>query len=175
MTPYVIEFSLRSPSQLFEPGEPPPLGPRALHPQVVAAITQQWIFAPRGCSLQLRIGFPAKTMGESQQISAALRDYFLSRCAAERLEIRRILRDGRITLVIGLAFLTVVTTIAELLHATVSGRLAGAVAGGLEIFGWVALWHPAELLLYDWLPAYRRLRLLRRLSEATIEFQATES
>ncbi len=43
------------------------------------------------------------------------------------------------------------------------------VANGLEIFGWVALWRPAELLLYEWMPIYRRLRLLNRLADATIE------
>jgi len=46
------------------------------------------------------------------------------------------------------------------------------LVAGLEIFGWVALWRPAELLLYDWAPAYRRRRLMRRQSEATIECPA---
>ncbi len=172
MTPYVIELALRSPAELFEPGEPPPLGPRALHPQVVDAIAQQWLRAPRGCSLQLRILLPAETLGETGQLTGAIRDYFLARSVAEQLEIRRVLRDGRITLIIGLVFLTLVNGIAELIRATIPGRFAGAVVAGLEIFGWVALWYPAELLLYAWLPAYRRVRLLRRLSEASIEFQA---
>lgn len=175
MTPYVIELALRSPAELFEPGEPPPLGPRALHPQVVEAITQQWLRAPRGCSLQLRILLPPATLGEPDQLTATLRDYFLARSIAEQLEIRRILRDGRITLCIGLVFLMVVNAIAELIRVTATGRFAGVVVAGLEIFGWVALWYPAELLLYSWLPAYRRLRLLRRLLEASIEFQAARS
>ncbi len=108
------------------------------------------------------------------QLTGAIRDYFLARSFAEQLEIRQVLRDGRITLIIGLVFLTLVNGIAELIRATIPGRFAGAVVAGLEIFGWVALWSSGRVtalrLAAGFLSA--SAALLRRLSEASIEFQA---
>ena len=34
----------------------------------------------------------------------------------------------------------------------------------LLIGGWVAMWRPMEIFLYDWWPVAARIRLLRRLS-----------
>lgn len=39
----------------------------------------------------------------------------------------------------------------------------------LVVFGWVAMWRPAEIFLYDWLPITRRRRLFRRLAAAEVE------
>jgi hypothetical protein len=91
----------------------------------------------------------------------------------ERQAIAIILRDGRKTVFIGMVFLIAVNAIAELLRDTFAGRFVSGLANGLEIFGWVALWQPAEMLLYEWVPVYRRLRMLQRLSETSVECQAT--
>lgn len=34
----------------------------------------------------------------------------------------------------------------------------------LSIAGWVAMWRPMELLLYDWWPIRAEVRLLQRLA-----------
>ncbi len=170
---FTIELSPYNPSQLFETAEPKPFGIRELHPQVLEAIADQSRNAPRGDRLRLVLRFPVGTQLQSDAICRAMREYFAWRGEADRCEIRRILRDGRFALLIGLSFMIVVNAIAEIIHATFTGRFASGLVAGLEIFGWVALWRPAELLLYDWAPAYRRRRLMRRLGEATIECLAS--
>jgi hypothetical protein len=40
------------------------------------------------------------------------------------------------------------------------------------IFGWVANWRPAEILLYDIWVIRRRVGLYRRLAEAQIELKS---
>jgi hypothetical protein len=92
---------------------------------------------------------------------------------ADRREAGRAVRDGRTALFFGMAFLIVINLVAELLHETFAGRFVSGVANGLEIFGWVALWHPAESLLCEWVPVFRRLRLMQRMSESDIECQAS--
>jgi hypothetical protein len=42
---------------------------------------------------------------------------------------------------------------------------------GLIIIGWVSMWRPMELLLFDWLPIYDKLRLLRKLLSTEIDIQ----
>jgi hypothetical protein len=41
----------------------------------------------------------------------------------------------------------------------------------LVIGGWVALWRPLEIFLYDWWPLRADRRLFQRLSEAEIEIK----
>ncbi|MEI7466481.1 MAG: hypothetical protein WCJ87_14150, partial [Burkholderiales bacterium] len=38
------------------------------------------------------------------------------------------------------------------------------------IFGWVALWHPLEALLFGWRAMAERLRLLERIASAEYRF-----
>jgi hypothetical protein len=80
-----------------------------------------------------------------------------------------IARDAGLTLVIGMAFLVVVNGLAEILRPTFAGQFVSGLANGLEIIGWVALWQPAELLLSEWVPIYRRLRMTQRIAEAGFE------
>jgi hypothetical protein len=167
-TPFVIEVVLRSMAQLFESPGPLLAGPRALHPQILDAIVEQAARAPRGSPLQLVLRLPAASLAEPHEIGAALREYFVFRAEADRRGVRRILLEGRWALVIGMVFLTIATAVAEVIHR-IEGRFLSNVANGLEIFGWVALWRPAELLLYEWMPVYRRQRLMERLAQATIE------
>jgi hypothetical protein len=49
------------------------------------------------------------------------------------------------------------------------GRL---LAEGITIFGWVANWRPAEILLYDIWAVRRRVNLYRRLADAQIELKS---
>jgi hypothetical protein len=35
---------------------------------------------------------------------------------------------------------------------------------GLIILAWIALWRPAEALVYEWIPLYRTQRLYQRLA-----------
>jgi hypothetical protein len=43
---------------------------------------------------------------------------------------------------------------------------------GLIILGWVALWRPMEIFLYEWWPIRRERRACRRLAEANVIFPA---
>jgi hypothetical protein len=81
----------------------------------------------------------------------------------------QIAQDAGLTLVIGMAFLVVVNGLAEILRPTFAGQFICGLTNGLEIIGWVALWQPAELLLSEWVPIYRRLRMTQRIAEASFE------
>jgi hypothetical protein len=158
-------------SQLFEPLGPLVSIPRAIHPLILGAIEEQAGRAPRGSPLQLVLQSSEATPDNPNEIGATIRDYFAFVAEDCRRQIRQILHQGWIALFVGMCFLAIAATIAEVIHATIQGRFLTNVASGLEIFGWVALWRPAELLLYEWMPFYRRRRLVGRLAQATVEFR----
>jgi hypothetical protein len=70
--------------------------------------------------------------------------------------------------VLGLSILLV-----QLLELSMKGSaLAKMIEQGLFILGWVAIWRPLEIFLYDWLPLSKRISILDRLAEAIIEVRA---
>jgi hypothetical protein len=170
VTPFVIHISLRSMSRLFDPAGPLLSTPRAVHPLILGTIEEQAGRAPRGSPLQLVFQSPETTSDDPNEMRAMIREYFTFLAEGYCREIRQILHQGWIALFVGLCFLAIAAAIGEVIHATIQGRFLSNVASGLEIFGWVALWRPAELLLYEWMPIYRRRRLMERLAQATVEY-----
>ena len=73
---------------------------------------------------------------------------------------------------VGLGFLGACLVLRQLVVATFAGA-AGAVAGeGLLIIGWVAMWRPVEIFLYDWWPLRRVARVHGKIAAMPVEIRA---
>lgn len=46
--------------------------------------------------------------------------------------------------------------------------LQSSFSEGMLVLGWVALWRSFELMLFSWWPAWRRIRLIHRMSRVAI-------
>lgn len=46
---------------------------------------------------------------------------------------------------------------------------------GLVITGWVAMWRPLEILLYDWWPLIDERRQIRRILDAAVSIRYHEA
>jgi hypothetical protein len=92
--------------------------------------------------------------------------FFAQKAVHERREFSRLMRRGRISLVIGLIFLTLCIFISRLF--SVEEPATYLARESLVIVGWVAMWRPLEIFLYDWWPIRGRVRLFRRLSAARV-------
>jgi hypothetical protein len=170
-SPYRIELSVRDPSRLFEPAGPLD-APPVLHPDAFDEILEQARAAPRRQPLEIVVRLPNGAAVDSPVLQTAFRDYLLHKSQVDRREISNILRIGWQILPVAAGFLILATAVGESIRESFEGRLITSVADGLEIFGWVALWRPGELLLYDWIPIYRRIRLQSRLANASVSIVA---
>jgi hypothetical protein len=65
----------------------------------------------------------------------------------------------------GLIFLAVCLLLSSLFDGLVAlpGLLRQFLSEGFLIAGWVSLWHPIELLLYDWGPYWRKKKIYERI------------
>jgi len=101
-------------------------------------------------------------------IERAVHNYFSYRADLSRRELRQLFRTGRISLIIGLSFLTGCLSAARMV---VGFRVPGwgIMRESLTIAGWVAMWHPMELYLYGWWPLRRAGRIYRKLSRIPVE------
>lgn len=101
-------------------------------------------------------------------LETAVHNYFGYRAKLNRLEFRYLLKQGRDSLIIGLAFLATCMLMSQLLRHQ-AGTLPIILREGLIIAGWVAMWRPMEIFLYEWWPLLRRGRLYEKLSRMHVE------
>ena len=52
------------------------------------------------------------------------------------------------------------------------GDVSRVLDEGLIVLAWLALWRPAEALLYEWVPLYRKRRLYERLGGIRVSIRA---
>ncbi len=104
---------------------------------------------------------------DAQSIPAAIQAYFDYRAEHADLQLHQALRQGVVSLGIGLAFLAVCLLLRQSLVGTSAAE--GVIDEGLLIMGWVAMWRPIETFLYDWWPIRSRRTLLREIAHMPIE------
>src|SRR5689334_3455375 len=137
---------------LFNPVDPAPLRERDLDPRIEDFIVQARRDLPRDAAVSLLIG--ADRVGGPQvgEISDAVHAFFARRARSSRQRLRQLFRVGRTSLAIGLPVLVMFTGVAQLIAAHFASTLSQVLHNGLAIGGWVAMWRPLEVFLYDWWP-----------------------
>lgn len=123
----------------------------------------------RTSPLSLTFILHASVDQHAAHLTEAVRLYFARRRMRAAYELRRALHDGRSSLMVGAVLLIVVLTLAQALDGVAAtSRVVAAVREGLTIVGWVALWRPAELLLYSPWMLKREIALFRQLENAEV-------
>ena len=166
----VIEVRVRELNQLFDTMDPSPFYEQDLAPSAAEYIVDsaKELHAKTAPALRIHLDATA-TEVDTPAIEGALRAHFARRAMHLRRTVRDLLRDGVVSLVIGLAFLVLFFTIAQALSdALQENRWATLARESLLIGGWVALWRPLEIFLYAWWPIVRERRLHDRLARLTV-------
>lgn len=179
MTPTVIEVRVAELRQLFNAIDPSPFRDRDLDPRAEEFIVEWARDLPTDAPLALLVHLERAPgpADEATLLAQAIHQYFKARAAGSRRALRDLFRRGRISLAIALAFLAASLTISDLIGNFSESHFAAIVQEGFLIGGWVAMWRPLEVFLYDWWPILGEVRLLDRLSgmPVRIEYNETES
>jgi hypothetical protein len=126
--------------------------------------------APRHSSLNLKVHISEIDENTAKQIPKAVHDHFTYRKENSQKQLKHTIQFGVRSLLIGFFFLALIFILTELgTRILPKGGLALTIRESLIILGWVALWRPAELLLYEWYPFKRDAVLFHRLEESKIE------
>ena len=174
----VIEIRVAELRQLFNAIDPSPFRQRDLDPRAEQFIVD-WasdLPADRPWGLVVHLDRPAGRADEAEALREAIHEYFGQRVVACRRRLRELFRRGRISLVIALAFLTASTVVGDAVAGYLGdGRLGEVIREGFLIGGWVAMWRPLEVFLYDWWPIRAEGRLLQRLSTMPVRIEYKET
>ena len=167
----IIEVRVSDLRRLFNAIDPSPFHDRDLDPAAEEFIVNWAREAPRSAPLALRVKLerPRGAEADADLLRESVHQFFGRRADGERRRLRELFRRGRVSLVIGLGFLGVSSGLANALEAATRGHgLAAVLREGLLIGGWVAMWRPLEVFLYDWWPIRDQARLFDRLASVPV-------
>jgi hypothetical protein len=168
-----IELNLRDLNQLFNTIDPSPFPDKDLDRSAedfILSWAQEFpIDEPIGLIIYLKKAPEGHRAGDLAQ--KAIHNYFTYRARLNQLEFKRLMRQGRTSLFVGFTFLGLCLLITQLLVPKGSGILPDFIQQGLTIAGWVAMWRPMEIYLYDWWPLRLRGKIFTKLSKMTVELR----
>jgi hypothetical protein len=174
----VIEIRVAELRQLFNAIDPSPFRQRDLDPRAEEFIVDWASDLPmdKPWALVVHLDRPAGRADEAAALREAIHEYFGQRVIASKRKLRELFRRGRISLVIALAFLTASIAVGDGVAGYLGeSRLGGVIREGFLIGGWVAMWRPLEVFLYDWWPIRAEGRLLQRLSTMPVRIEYIET
>ena len=163
----LIEVHVAELSQLFNAIDPAPFRQRDLDPDAEEFIVGWAREIPSDASLALVVHLdrPAGLPEEPAILRDAIREFFSERAQASRRRLRQLFKRGRTSLAIGITFLALSLMIGDVVARLFGERRVGEIVReSLLIGGWVAMWRPTEVFLYDWWPIRADARLADRLS-----------
>jgi hypothetical protein len=166
-----LELHVAELRQLFNAMDPAPFRERDLDPNAEQYIVA-WAREARAdgpLSLLVHVGGGAATPANTRLLGDAVHEHFRRLAVETRQRLRRLFRTGRISLVIGLGFVSLASIAADTLGELFArGSTSAIVADSLAIGAAVALWRPLEIFLYDWWPVRWEARLQDRLGEMDV-------
>ena len=172
--PHRIEIFVDNIEQLFNSMDPSPFHEKDLdHDAEEFILSWAQEFSPNApFALIVHLNGPVAANVSAELVERAVRNYFSYRAELNRLEFKRLLKQGRVSLIIGLSFLAICLLLSQLLFHHHEGTLPQIGRESLTIAGWVAMWRPMQTFLYDWWPIRRLGKIFEGLSRMPVELRA---
>jgi hypothetical protein len=170
----VIEVHVGELRQLFNSIDPSPFRNRDLDPKAEEFIVGWAKDLPRNVALALVVDLDrqAGLPDEAAVLRDAIHEFFRQRAQAYRQQLRELLRLGRTSLIIGLVVLAGAIAMGDFLARLLqASRIGEILRESLTIGGWVSMWRPLEIFLYDWWPIRNEGQLADRLAAMPVRIR----
>lgn len=173
----LIEVRLTELNQLFNSMDASPFHERDLDHDAEEFIVSWAQEHSKRHDLRLLIHLtrPPADRGKAEKlVRDSVAHYFSYRSDMILHDLRRLMWEGRVSLIIGLLFLGLCQSVATFL-LPVGGHWGGMAREGLTIMGWVAMWKPLDICLYRWWPLLALRRLYQRLHRMPVEIRCSNT
>jgi len=170
----VIEVHVGELKQLFDAIDPSPFRNRDLDPKAEEFIVGWAKDLPKDANLALLVDLDreAGLPDEALVLREAIHEFFRQRGERHRQRLRELFRVGRTSLVIGLVALAGAIALGDFLATLLkASRIGEILRESLTIGGWVSMWRPLEVFLYDWWPIRNEARLSDRLAAMPVRIR----
>lgn len=163
----LIELTVRELRQLFQRLDPAPFREKDLDPDAAEYIEDavREIGTKQAAKIVVHLPPEERSLEDAQTLPTAVANYFFYRAGRTRTELHRLLGRAVVNLAIGLMFLFACLW----LRRTIAATSHEVLREGLLIIGWVALWRPVEMFLYEWWPLLQGARRLEAIARMPVE------
>ena len=170
-----LRLSVRSSDQLFNSFDPSPFYEKDLDVAAENFLVSWARELHPHAELRLSLYLKAAPADQGpERLVQAIHHNFAERARLTRAELHALLRQGRLSLLIGAAFLFACLVLAQFLASLASGVMPQVIRESLTIAGWVAMWRPLQIYLYDWWPLLQKERLYQRMSRMPVDVRVAE-
>lgn len=167
----LIELKLTNIMQIFNSFDPAPFHEKGLDTDAEEYIVSTLKDYPSRKNFRLLI-YLSRTVAETEAaktLDLSIRNHFRYRAESAERQFRYKLRMGRLSLLIGIAFLVTCLLIRMVIVNSGDPLLNPLVSEGLLIIGWVAMWEPVTTFLYGLYPILKERDMYRKISEMDIQ------
>lgn len=168
---HTLELRVRELGQLFNSMDPTPFLNKDLDPEAEAFIESWALGFPPTSKLHLTIHLEHsfEQSNPSALLTDAIHNHFHYKSGLVRRDLKELFRQGRTSLLIGFAFVVICLIGADAIAKIGTSTAFTIARESLTIVGWVAMWKPLQIFLYDWWPLVRRIRTFDALNRAHIQ------
>lgn len=169
---HIIEVRVRHLQDLFDSLDPSPFIALDLdddsHQYIVTSARELRTRLP--LALAVHVAALPASAAEARDAGEAIREHFTRQAGFAGNRLAQLIRTGLISLAIGLAFLSLALTASAALAKWAEAYPSLSIfREGLLICGWVAMWRPIQIFLYDWWPVLGEQRLYDRLARMPVQ------
>ncbi|MBS0416090.1 MAG: hypothetical protein JSR66_00140 [Proteobacteria bacterium] len=157
-----VSIHVRAVAQMFNSLDPSPFWDRDLDRDAAQFIEGEFSDKLSADIWHLHV-YAQEGVSLAAHLQAALETYYERLATSERRALREHFWMAQLAL-LGGVLIFLISMGARRLAYSAWGVLPIALDEGLIILAWLALWRPAEALLYEWVPLHRRRRLYERLA-----------
>jgi hypothetical protein len=163
---------VRDQAQLFNSLDPSPFWDRDLDRNAATYIEEEFAEKRHAEAWHLHVHVQQGEV-HPQHLQQAVASYYSRLAGTARRELHEHLKLGQLALVGGIIIFLFSMGLRQILQNMAS--LPHILDEGLIILAWLALWRPTEVLVYEWVPLYRKRRLYERLAEIRVGIRSNAS
>ncbi|MEI8296063.1 MAG: hypothetical protein WCG04_06040 [Alphaproteobacteria bacterium] len=170
-----VEVRVKNPFQLFDSRDPAPFRDRDLDEDFVEYIVATMREFSHKTPVKILIHIQGKESKDlpHDEIRAAIQSYWAYQIELFERDLKSFFKRAQLFMVIGILVLILCVTVAQSIAVPTPAGFWGVLREGIVIFGWVSVWKPIELLLFDWYPLFEKVRLYRKLLKTEVDIAVT--
>lgn len=167
---FLIEVRLRDLNQFFNTFDPSPFHDKDIDDDAERYIVDSVRAFSLKTKLKLVFYLPPEHHAQASQVIAyAIDNFFDFRATMAARELSSTLNEGRTAFVLGFLFLIICISLRTALNFMSNHPLGNIILEGLSIVGWVAMWRPIQILIYDWWSVYRKKKIYEKIRDMELE------
>jgi len=165
-----VSIHVRNLAQMFNSLDPSPFWDRDLDGDAAKFIEEEFSEKLSAGVWHLHV-HAADGASLASDLQAAVEHYYERLANSARLRLRDQMRMARLALLGGFGIFLLSMSARGFLKGTLH-EVPQMLDEGLIILAWLALWRPAEMLAYEWVPLVRTRRLYQRLAGIRVQVRS---